>query len=30
MLPDIRVALPIHEVREFMSDYGKSLFPEED
>lgn len=27
---DIRVALPIHEVREFMSDYGKSLFPEED
>ena len=26
---DISVTLPIHEVRGFMSDYGKKLFPEE-
>lgn len=27
---DVKVTLPIHEVRDFMSDYGKSLFPEEE
>ena len=27
---DVKVSLPIHEVRDFMSDYGRSLFPEEE